>query len=65
MEKLTELEDRSWRDNIRIDSIPQTSSESWESCEEEVIKIIKSKLDITDDIEINLCHRMGKLQRNE
>ena len=28
-------------------------------------KNIKNKLDITDDIEIDRCHRMGKFQRNK
>ena len=52
MEKLTELEDRSRRNNVRIDGIPETSNETWESCEEEVRNFIKNKLDVTDDIEI-------------
>ena len=65
MEKLTELEDRSRRNNVRIDSIPEISNETWESCEEKVRKIIKNKLDITDDIELDCCHLMGKFQRNK
>ena len=28
-------------------------------------KNIKNKLAITDDIEIDCCHRMGKFQRNK
>ena len=52
MEKLTELEDRSRRNNVGIDGIPETSNETWERCEEEVRNIIKNKLDVTDDIEI-------------
>ena len=47
MEKLTELEDRSRRNNVRIDGIPETPNETWENCEEEVRKIIRNKLDIT------------------
>ena len=35
MEKLTELEDKSRRDNVRIDGIPEISNETWESCKEE------------------------------
>ena len=58
MKKLTELEDTSRLNNI------QASSETWESCEEEVTKIIKNKLDISDNIEIDCCQRMGKFQRN-
>ena len=65
MEKLTELEDRSRRNNVRIDGIPETPNETWKNCEEEVRKIIRNKLNITDDIEIDRCHRMGKFQRNK
>ena len=65
MEKLTELEHRSSRNNVRIDGIPETPNETWENCEEEVRKIIKNKLDITDDIEIDRCHCMVKFQKNK
>ena len=41
MEKLTELEHRFRWNNVRIDGIP---NETWESCEEEVRKIIKNKI---------------------
>ena len=65
IEKLTELEDWSWWKNVQINGIPETPSETLEICEEEVRKIIRNKLDITDDIEIDHCHRMGKFQRNK
>ena len=41
MEKLRELDDRSRPNNVWTDGIPETSNETWKSCEEEVIKIIK------------------------
>ena len=66
MEKLlTELEDRSYQNNFQIDHIPETSCETWESCQVELIKIIKSKWDITDDIKIDCCCHMGKFKRNK
>ena len=65
MEKLTELEDRPHWNNFQIDAIPETSSETWECCKEELMKIIKRKLDINDDIKIDHCHHMGKFQRNK
>ena len=65
MKKLTELEDRSQRNNVRIDGIPQTLKETWENCEEEVRKIVRNKLDITDDMKIDRYHHMGKFQRNK
>ena len=58
MEKLSGLEDRPQRNNFQIDGIPETC-EKWESCEEELMKIIKSKLDITDDIKTDCWHHMG------
>ena len=65
MEKLTELEDRSRQNNARINDIPETSNKTRKNCEEEVRKIIRNKLDNTDDIEIDCCHRMDKFQRNK
>ena len=64
MEKLSELEDRPHRNNFQIDSIPETC-ETWESCEEELMKIIKSKLDITDDIKTDCCHHTSKFHRKK
>ena len=64
IEKITDLEDRPPQNNVQIDGIPETSREIWGSCEE-VIKIIKCKLDITDDIEIDCFHSMGKFQGNK
>ena len=60
MEKLTELEDKSRQNNVRIDSIPETSIETLENCEEEVMKIIFKKIDITDNIKIDRFPRMSK-----
>ena len=65
IKRLTELEDRSRRNNVRIDGIRETSSKAWESCKEEVRNIIANKLGITDDMEIDRSYRMGKFQRNK
>ena len=65
MEKLTELEDRSRQNNVRIDGIPETPNETWGNCDEEMRKIIKNKLDITDDIEIDRCHCMDKFPKSK
>ena len=60
METLIELEDRSRRNNLRIDGISEVSHETWEMCEDSVKDLIKTKLEINDEIEIDRCHRMGK-----
>lgn len=62
--KLIELEDRSRRNNLRIDGIQESDDESWEKCEEDLQNIIKDKLDIDKEIEIDRCHRAGKKQYN-
>ena len=57
---MIELGDRSRRNNLRIDGIVETDSDSWESCEKQFQKIIKEKLEIERNIEIDRCHRAGK-----
>ena len=44
--KLVELEDRSRRNNIRIDGIKEHNKESWEECERRVHLMLKERLDI-------------------
>ena len=58
--KVIELEDRSRRNNLRIDGIVETDNDSWESCEKQSQKIIKEKLEIEKNIKIDRCHRAGK-----
>ena len=55
--KLFELEDRTRRNNLRIDGIAEDQNESWHECEEKVLEVIKGKLEIQDPIEIDRCHR--------
>ena len=43
MEKLTELEDRSRRDNLRIDGVEETPNETWDICEKKVHDIVENK----------------------
>ena len=58
--KLIELEDHSRRNNIRINGIEEEQYETWDRCEEKVRKVIKDKLGIEDETEIDHCHRMKK-----
>ena len=48
--KLTELEDRSRRNNIRIDGISEEPGETWEECERKVHRLLSKELDINDVI---------------
>ena len=48
--KLVDLEDRSRRNNLRIDGIKEKAGESCEDCEAEVEKLFREKLDTEDKI---------------
>ena len=61
--KLIELEDRSRRNNLRVDGIMQEPNETWEECEKRIQDLIKEELEITDVIEFERCHRMS-FQKN-
>ena len=63
--KLIELEDRSRRNNIRIDGIEDDQNETWDSCEEKVQKLIKEKLGLENEVEIECCHQMKKKNKDQ
>ena len=65
MGKLIELEDRSRRNNLRIDGVEETPNETWDICEGKVQDIVKNKLGITAEIEFDHCHRTGKFKKNQ
>ena len=54
---LTELEDRSRRNVIRVDGIKETKTETWNDCEENVKDMFAQKLGL-DGIEIERVHRV-------
>ena len=58
--KLIELEDRSRRNNIRIDGIEGKQYEAWDRCEEKVQQVIKDRLGIEDEVEIHRYYQMKK-----
>ena len=43
--KLTDLEDRSRRNNLRIDEVAEENGESWDDCERKVKEIFIDKLE--------------------
>ena len=55
--KLIELEDRSRRNNIRIDGIEEEEGETWEISEAKATKVFKEKLRIEKEIIIERAHR--------
>ena len=60
--KLTELEDRSPRNNLRFDGLMEDPNETQDDCERKVQDVILNKLNIEGNIEIDRCHRFGKLE---
>ena len=59
--KLVDLEDRSRRNNLRINGIKEGKNETWEECEERVNCFLEGKLDIdTSEIWTERAHRVGE-----
>ena len=60
--KLIDLEDKSRRNNFRIDGISESRNETWEECEEE-IKVFKEKPGVKN-IQIERAHRSKRSKSN-
>ena len=63
-QKLIDLEDRSRRNNLRVDGILETPGETWEDCEEKLQQVFQEKLDLECPIEIERAHRTSSRQNN-
>ena len=59
-DKLIELEDRSRRNNLRVDGITEQPNETWKEYKEKVTEVIKNKLNMENVTDIDRCHRMSK-----
>ena len=57
-EKLRDLEDRSRRDNIRVDGLEEYENEKWEETEELLVETFSNYLGI-GDVKIERAHRVG------
>ena len=62
-DKLTDLENRSRRENLLFFGISDDREESWESSEEKISAFLKEKLGIDKDIVFHRVHRIGKYRR--
>ena len=60
--KFTDLEDRSRRNNLRIDGVAEENGESWDDCEQKVKEIFMDKLELENVIIIERAHRAKKKQ---
>ena len=59
-EKLIDLENRSRRNNLRIDGVPESQNETWKDCQEKIKTLFTNELKLKDKINIERAHRTGK-----
>ena len=64
-EKLVDLEDRSRRNNLRVDGMIESERQNWEVTEEKVKSLFREQLNISEDIEIDRAHRVGRWDINK
>ena len=64
-DKLNDLEDRSSKNNLRIDQIIEEENEPWLQSEMELQEIIKDQLQLKHDIKTERAHRSGKKRQME
>ncbi|XP_065640476.1 uncharacterized protein LOC124819046 [Hydra vulgaris] len=58
--KLREIEDRSRRNNLRIDGVLENDNESWAECEKNVKEVFNNILGVKN-VKIERAHRIGKV----
>ncbi|XP_065640541.1 uncharacterized protein LOC136073104 [Hydra vulgaris] len=63
--KSIDLENRSRRNNLRIDGLKESPGESWEDCEKEVKKFFNNQLKISKEVVIERAHRIGQKKDNK
>lgn len=59
-DKITDLENRSRRNNLQVTGIPEKPNETWEDSEALVKSILKDKLGLASEPRIERAHRVGK-----
>ena len=64
LEKVSELEDRSRRNNLRISGIEEKGEEIWEQSEKVVTELLKEKLGLEHSMKIERAHRVGRARHN-
>ena len=58
------LENQSRRNNIKVLGVPEDTSErSWDDTEKKVKSLIKTTLKISEEVDIERAHRVGKFQK--
>ena len=63
--KADDLENRSRRDNLCFDCVPESTNESWQNSEDKIKEIISSKLGIEiSNYTIERAHRVGRARNS-
>ena len=64
-EKMREMEDRSRRNNIRVEGVNESENENWQTTKEKFHDIIKNKLGVKNkDVVIERAHRVNRKGNN-
>ena len=63
-EKLSQLEDRSRRNNLRINGISETENEKLDESETKIKQLLSKELDISI-VNIERAHRNSKIKRDD
>ena len=64
-EQLRIQEDRSGRNNVRFDGIPETKNDTWEETETKLRKFLYDELGITEELYIERAHRVTRNQSSK
>ena len=59
-EQLRIQEDRSRRNNMRVDGIEEDENETWENTENELRSFLYDELEITDELHMERVHRVRR-----
>ena len=62
--KLSELEDRSRRNNLRVNGLEEDDEENWEESERKVKELFKEQLGV-NNVVIERAHRSGRKKRDD
>ena len=62
-EKSEYLDNQSWRNNVRIDGIPEEDNENWLNTETKAKEVLQEKLHLSFEPVIERAHRTGTRSR--
>ena len=63
--RVDDLQDRSQLNNLKFEGLSEALRENWEQYTENVRKLIKEKLGVHDEVEIEHAHRVDKFMSDK